>query len=206
MLTPFRIEDSESLQSGLSEAELACIGDDPEALASALRGPGPQSPEEQARLLDCLHDETIDRLFLAGFVAGPLSPETSDCVREVFDIIDPRMVMTAGIEGDPGRAMAGSMAAFMATTACLNDPEWTEASRMTMMSSVEREAARCLMTELGGPREMAKAVIASQEVHLTTYKSAEEAPAAAKDSAAILEAAAAKCETKLTPAPGRADA
>ena len=32
--------------------------------------------------------------------------------------------MTAGIEGDPGRAMAGSMAALSVTVACLNDQEW----------------------------------------------------------------------------------
>ena len=35
--------------------------------------------------------------------------------------------MTAGIEGDPGRAMAGSMAAFPVTIACLTDQEWEKA-------------------------------------------------------------------------------
>ena len=92
--------------------------------------------EEQAELFGCLEDETLARLFLAGFVPGPetpgsetlLSPETSQCVRAAFEVIDPRTVMTAGIEGDPGRAMAGSMAAFMVTTACLNDEEWEEAA------------------------------------------------------------------------------
>ena len=91
-LAPIVLQDSHSLQSALSEAELGCIGDDPEDLAFALRGSGPESPEEQARLLNCLHDETITRLFVAGFVPGPdpLSPETSQCVREAFDVIDPR--------------------------------------------------------------------------------------------------------------------
>ena len=119
--------------------------------------------EEQAELFGCLEDETLDRLFLAGFVAGPLSPETSECVREIFEVIDPRTVMTAGIEGDPGRAMAGSMAAFMVTTACLNDEEWEETSRMTAMSSGEREDARCLMSALGGPGQMAEAMTAAGE-------------------------------------------
>ena len=32
--------------------------------------------------------------------------------------------MTAGMEGDPGAAMAGSMAAFTSTLACLNETEW----------------------------------------------------------------------------------
>ena len=132
-LAPIVLQDSHSLQSALSEAELGCIGDNPEELAFALRGPGPESPEEQARLLNCLHDETLARLFVAGFVAGPepLSLETSECVREAFDVIDPRSVMMAGIEGDPGRAMAGSMVAFTVATACLTDKEWDSAAPMS---------------------------------------------------------------------------
>ena len=39
--------------------------------------------------------------------------------------------MTAGIEGDPGRAMAGSMTALSVTIACLNDEEWDAAASMT---------------------------------------------------------------------------
>ena len=103
--------------------------------------------EEQAELLDCLEDETLAKLFLAGFVPGPepLSLETSQCVRAAFEVIDPRSVMTAGIEGDPGRAMAGSMAAFSVTTACLSDKEWQRAGPETGMSPEDREAGQCLM-------------------------------------------------------------
>ena len=36
--------------------------------------------------------------------------------------------MNAGLEDDPGAAMAGSMTAFLVTLACLNDEEW-EATR-----------------------------------------------------------------------------
>ena len=99
-------------------------------------------------------------------------PETSDSIREVFEVIDPRSVMAAGIDGDPGRAMAGSMAAFLATTACLNDSEWAEAAQMTAMSSRERGDARCHMSALGGPGEMAEAVTAAQEGDLTAMAGA----------------------------------
>ena len=147
---PIVLQDSHSLQSALSEAELGCIGDNPEELAFALRGPGPEPPEEQARLLNCLHDETIARLFVAGFVPGPdpLSPETSQCVREAFGVIDPRSVMMAGIEGDPGRAMAGSMVASMAATACLTDKEWDLAAPMSGLTIQGRQEGRCLMEAL----------------------------------------------------------
>ena len=97
--------------SELSDAEKECIG---------------ENPERQTRYVGCLEDETLARVFLAGFVPGPepLSQESSDCVRAAFEVIDPRAVMTAGIEGDPGRAMAGSMAALSVTVACLTDQEW----------------------------------------------------------------------------------
>ena len=162
ILVPLDIQDSQALESSLSDDELDCIGD-PERLARTLAGTGMAPREEQAEIFGCLEDETLNRLFLAGFVAGPLSPETSQCVWAAFEVIDPRTVMTAGIEGDPGRAMAGSMAAFLVTTACLNDEEWEEAFLMTEMISGEREDARCLMSALGGPREMAEAMTAAGE-------------------------------------------
>lgn len=164
LLIPLDIQDPQALESSLSDAELVCIGD-PERLARTLAGPGMAPREEQAELLGCLEDETLARLFLAGFVPGekPLSPETSQCVRAAFEVIDPRAVMTVGMEGDPGRAMSGSTAAFMVTTACLNDEEWEEASLMTAMSSGEREDARCLMSALGGPGQMAEAMTAAGE-------------------------------------------
>ena len=97
--------------SELSEAEKECIG---------------ENTERQTKYVGCLEDETVARIFLAGFVPGPepLSQETSDCVRAGFEVIDPREVMTAGIEGDPGRAMAGSMAGLSVTMAYLTDQEW----------------------------------------------------------------------------------
>ena len=140
--------------SELSDAEKECIG---------------ENPERQARFFGCLEDETLARIFLAGFVPGPgsLSQETSDCVRAAFEVIDPKAVMTAGIEGDPGRAMAGSMAALSVTMACLNDEEWEEAASKTGIGPDEREGMQCLLDQLGGPAEMAAAMIAAGEGHFT---------------------------------------
>ena len=89
VLAPLHALDSGATLSELSDAELACIG---------------ENPERQTRFFGCLNDETINRIFLAGFVPGPgpLSQESSDCVRAAFEVINPREVMTAGIEGDPG--------------------------------------------------------------------------------------------------------
>ena len=164
LLAPLDIQNAQALESSLSDAELDCIGG-PGMLARTLAGPGMAPRKEQAELFGCLEDETLARLFLAGFVPGPepLSPETSQCVRAAFEVIDPRAVMTAGIEGDPGRAMAGSMAAFIVTTACLNDEEWEQAAPEMGMSPQDREVGQCIMEALGGPGEMAVAMTAAGE-------------------------------------------
>ena len=148
VLAPLRLQDSGAMFSELSDAEKGCIG---------------ENPERQTKFFGCLEDETVARIFLAGFVPGPgpLSLETSDCVRAAFAVINPREVMIAGIEGDPGRAMAGSMAAFSVTIACLNDEEWEEAASKTGIGPDEREGMQCLLDQLGGPAEMAAAMIAA---------------------------------------------
>ena len=155
--------------SALSETELTCIGDDPEQLIRALTGASPSSREEQAEFFGCLEDETLARIFLAGFVPGPgpLSQETSGCVRAEFEVIEPRTVMTAGMEGDPGRAMAGSMAGLFVTMACLNDEEWRTAGPQVGMGPDEREGMQCLLAALGGPGQMAVAMTAAQEGDIT---------------------------------------
>ena len=191
VLAPLQALDSSALLSALSDTELACIGDNPEKLARSLAGPGSAPREEQAKLIGCLEDETLARIFLAGFVPGPgpLSQETSDCVRAGFAVIDPRTVMTAGMEGDPGRAMAGSMTALSVTIACLNDEEWEAAASMTGMQPEEREGMRCLLDQLGGPGEMAEAMIAAGEGDFTD-----------------LAKAGADCGLDMGPAPGQAPA
>ena len=125
VIAPLSLQDAQAVASALSAEELVCIGGDPAKLAWSPAGPG-SSPEEQAELIKCLDDETVARVFLAGFVpdSGPLSLDTSTCIRDAFNEIDPRAVMTAGAEGDPAAAMAGTMTTFIVTLACLNQEEW----------------------------------------------------------------------------------
>ena len=188
-LAPIQLQDSQALQSALSEGELACIGDVPETLARvALAWPAQESKDELFRLIGCLRDETLARLFLAGLVTGPepISPETSDCVRAVFAVIDPQEVMTAGIEDNPesaGRAMAASTAAATTVTACLTDEEWERATSGIERGPQGRAEKRCLMEVLGGPGEMAETMRAARE----------------GDSAGLTEAAAA-CGVDRDPA------
>ena len=173
VLAPLQALDSGAMFSELSEAEKECIG---------------ENTERQTRYVGCLEDETLARVFLAGFVPGsePLSESTSECVRAAFDVIDPRAVMTAGIEGDPGRAMAGSMAALSVTVACLTDQEWEATASQVGMGPSEREGMRCLLAQLSGPGKMAEAMIAAGEGDFTD-----------------LSKAGAECGLDMGPAPGQ---
>ncbi len=179
-------EDRGAMLSSLSDAELTCIGGNPEKMIAALTGGGPTSMEEQARLIGCLDDETVQQLFMATIIPVPLSVETSNCVLAALEVIDPRAVMTAGLEGDPGTAMAGSMAAFTVSVACLSDEEWAAAAPRVGMDLDEQEGMVCLLEELGGPAEMAAAMIAVNEGDTTA-----------------LSAAAMECGLDTGPAPGQ---
>ena len=160
---PLPSQGQEALLSSLSEAELDCIGQDPERMIAALTGGTPASMEEQARLTRCLDDGTVDQLFIATIIPVPLSQATSGCVMAALDVIDPRAVMTAGLEGDPQTAMGGSMAAFTVSVACLNDEEWAAAAPRLGMVPEDREGMVCIMAALGGPTEMATALTEAME-------------------------------------------
>ncbi len=180
--------DQEEMLSSLSEDELACIGEEPERMLAAFTGGRPASMEEQAKLVGCLDDDSVDQLFMATIVPVQLGEETSACVQAGLDVIGPRAVMIAGLEGDGQAAMAGSMAAFSIAVACLDDKEWVAAAPKLGMEPKDREGMVCVMAALGGPTEMATA--------LTEAMAAEEVPT---DSA--LFAAGLECGMEAPPEP-----
>ena len=150
--------------SELSDAEQSCLAGnvDPQQVM-ALLGGGPDlvSPEETTALIQCLEDETLLRLFLTGLIGqtGPLSAESSACVRSGFTSFDLRSVMLATpAEPDEAAAMAGSMAGFLLTLSCLNDEEWQAVGPSLGMGADDRDGLQCVLTELGGPEGLAAAL------------------------------------------------
>ena len=163
IITPPPAQDLNPVLSSLSDAELACIGEDPERMLAALTGGGAASMEEQAQLIGCLDDDTVDLIFMSTIIPVPLSVETSDCILAALDVIDPRTVMNARMEEDPQTAVAGIMAAFTVSVACLNDKEWTTAAPRMGMEPEDRQEMVSVMAALGGPAEMATAMTETME-------------------------------------------
>ena len=159
-IAPLRMDDPQAFLSELSSAEQSCVSENvaPDRMQALLSSPDLVTPEENAALVQCLEDETITRLFLTGLIGGigPLSDDTSACIRTGFSALDIRSTMLAAA-GDAGEeaAMMGSMAAFLLTLSCLNEEEWQTAAPSLGMNPDDRKGLECVMQELGGPEGVA---------------------------------------------------
>ena len=167
MLVPFDMNDPEAFMSQLSSDEQACISNtlDPQRVLMLLTGPGPVSPQnvqDAQELVRCLGNETQLRLFLTGLISqtGPLSAETSTCVRRGFQDFDLGAVLLSSSmgPGGEGAAMMGSMAGFVLTLSCLNEEEWQIASPGLGLRPEDRESLQCVASQLGGPEGVAAAM------------------------------------------------
>lgn len=159
-LAPLPIDDPEAIAAELSDTELACVAPEADIDGPPLQifaTPEMFTPEEQAQLIGCLEDETVFRLLVTGLIGqnGPLSLETSTCIREGMRGIDLRSVLLAGTAGDEQAAMAGSMSALFVSISCLNDEEFEAVGPGLGMTLDDRESLQCVMDALGGPEGMA---------------------------------------------------
>ena len=123
------------------------------------------SPEQQVQVLGCFEDETLLRMFLTGILAGsgPLSVETSQCIRTGMEGIDLRTMMLAESTGDDQAAAAGGTSAFILALTCLNEEEWQGAAVVLGAAPEERENLQCVVAEMGGPEAFAETLAAGDE-------------------------------------------
>lgn len=150
--------------SELSQIELICIaesGNFQESL-TVLQALELSSPEAVEELLLCLRDRTVLRVFLSEIIGqtGPLTGETSACVRASYTGHDLRAIMLAGVteEGEGGWNMALHLA-----ISCLNEEEWASVAPALGLNLNYREGKQCLEQELGGPQEVADALRRSEQ-------------------------------------------
>ena len=166
-LTPLVLDDPLRVASELSEEELGCLAGtaDVSRLMQIFSNPDQASPEEQSQFINCLSDDSITRLFLTGLIGdtGPLSVETSDCIRSGMEGIDLRSVMQAGSGGDEQAALVGGMSAFFLSISCLNEEEFAAAAPSLEMNPEDRESFECVIGQLGGPEGLADALSAEDE-------------------------------------------
>ena len=166
-LTPLVLDNPLRVASELSEEELGCLAGtaDVSRLMQIFSNPDQASPEEQSQFINCLSDDSITRLFLTGLIGdtGPLSVETSDCIRSGMEVIDLRSVMLAVSGGDEQAALVGGMSAFFLSISCLNEEEFAAAAPSLDMNPEDRESFECVLDQLGGPEGLAEVLSAEDE-------------------------------------------
>ena len=98
VITPLNLGDSEAALSRLSKPEISCLKQaaSPGRLHEILRDARVPVPEEEAWIVNCLADETLFGVFVAMLIGdpGPLSQDTSTCLRTGLEWVDLRELMT----------------------------------------------------------------------------------------------------------------
>ena len=166
-IRPLQLDDPLNVAGELSEPELACASGvaDLGRLLQIFSAPEQADPEELSQLINCMEDETVLRLFITQLVGldEPLSEEASACIRSGMEGVDARTVILAGMAGDAGAAMTGSMTSFLLVLTCLNDEEFAAAAPALGIPVEEREGMLCLLDEIGGPEQFAAALSGQDE-------------------------------------------
>ena len=171
-LAPLNFADPLSIAAQLSPAEIGCVTSVAEMgrLMEMFAAPETASVEERAKLFGCFGDETLLRLYFTGVLAatGPLTVETSGCIRAGTEGMDLQAMMLAGATGDEQAQTAAGMPLMVLTVACLNDDEWPLAAEGLGLPPGQRGDPQCLMEALGGPQGLSQALSAGDQASMMT--------------------------------------
>ena len=161
---PLPFDNPFALASEFSQAEIACMLEvtDLSNIMMVMSDPEAVTPEEQAQLLACMNDENLMRLYLTEtllIATGPLSVESSDCIREGFAPLDLHSIMApGGMSQDPTESETQGIASFIVMITCINDDEWDAAAPVLGLGARDAEGMDCMLDELGGAIGVAEAL------------------------------------------------
>ena len=160
VIIPLNLSDSEAALSRLSKSEISCLEQaaSPGRLHEILRDVGVPVTEEEAWIVACLADETLFGAFLGMLLwdSGPLSQETSACLRTGLEWVDLRELTaeeTWGWEQDD-RAGAIFLSGYFTAAACLNQEEWDAAAADLGLNPGDQESIQCFLEAVGGPEAL----------------------------------------------------
>ena len=148
----------------MSKPEISCLKQaaGPGRLHEILRGVRVPVPEEEAWIVACLEDETLCGVFVAMLIGdpGPLSQDTSTCLRTGLEWVDLRELMTEDTRdrGQDDRAGAVLLSVYFTAVACLNQEEWDATAAGLGLNPGDQETFRCFIEAVGGPETLATAL------------------------------------------------
>ena len=160
VITPLDLSDSKATLSRLSKPEISCLEQaaGPGRLHEILRGVRVPVPDEEAWIMACLGDETLFGVFVAMLIGdpGPLSQDTSTCLRTGLEWVDLRELMTEGTRGrgQDDRAGAIFFSGYFTAIACLNQEEWDATATVLGLNPGDQESIQCFLEAVGGPETL----------------------------------------------------
>ena len=169
VIIPLNLSDSEAALYRLSKPEISCLEQaaGPGRLHEILRDVRVPVPEDEAWIVACLGDETLTGVFLAMLLGdpGPLSQETSACLRTGLEWVDLRELMTEGTRGreQDDRAGAIFLSGYFTAAACLNQEEWDAAAADLGLDRGDQASIQCFLEAVGGPETLAAALEGTDE-------------------------------------------
>ena len=171
IIAPIDADDPQAFLSTLPAAEQTCLTENSDPMRAitlaGLPGATIASPQAMAELIDCLGDDTLMRIFLSGMLVdvGPLSQDSSACIRAGFANLDLRPVIMAGdFAAGPGydlleqAALFGSLRPHLLALSCLSEAEWVAGLTYFAMPENHREILQCVRETVGGPAALAAAL------------------------------------------------
>ena len=164
VITPLDLSDSKAALSRLSKPEISCLKQaaSPGRLHEILRGVRVPVPDEEAWIVACLGDETLFGVFVAMLIGdpGPLSQDTSTCLRTGLEWVDLRELMTEDTRerGQDDRAGAVFLSGYFTAAACLNQEEWDATAAGLGLNPGDQETFRCFIEAVGGPEALTTAL------------------------------------------------
>ena len=182
-LAPLPIDDPSVFLTDLSDGERSCLSAAvaPERLAAVLEAPESADEAERSALLSCLEHDTLLRLFLTGVLSatGPLSPESSECLRSSYADTDLSALLSAvASQGDPGgpgeSAQMAGMVSFMVSLSCLSEEEFQVAAPAMGIAPGEYEGFQCVLEKVGGQDAMTALLTPAGEFPVALLQAAAE--------------------------------
>ena len=164
VITPLDLSDSKAALSRPSKPEISCLKQaaGPGRLHEILRSVRVPVPDEEAWIVACLGDETLFGVFVAMLIGdpGPLSQDTSTCLRTGLEWVDLRELMTEDTRerGQDDRAGAVFLSGYFTAAACLNQEEWDATAAGLGLNPGDQETFRCFIEAVGGPEALATAL------------------------------------------------
>ena len=164
VITPLNLRYSEAALSRLSKPEISCLKQaaSPGRLHEILRGVRVPVPEEEGWIVACLGDEALFGVFVAMLIGdpGPLSQETSTCLRTGLEWVNLRELMTEDTRerGQDDRAGALLLSGYFTAIACLNEEEWDATAAGLGLNPEDQASIQCFIEAVGGPETLATAL------------------------------------------------